>query len=126
MAHATRRFAFLVLLTIALAGCAARSAVRLGQDAELAQEYDRAVLEYTRALQADPDDRDARQGLARSKVRAALEHFTRARRLEIGGRLDEAVVELQLAAQLNPTDPNIEDLLADVQAKDGALAHVRA
>src|SRR5688572_3231827 len=116
MAHA-KPLAFLVLLTIALTGCATRGAVKLGEQAELAQQYDRAVLEYTRALQDDPDDRDAQQGLARTKLRAALEHYTRARRLEAAGRLDEALLELQVAAELNPGDPNVEEMLNEVRQK---------
>jgi general secretion pathway protein D len=100
-----------------VAGCATTSALRLGERAELAQEYDRAVVEYTRALQADPDDRAARQGLQRVKLRAAHEHFTRGRRHHAAGRLDEALVELQLATELNPGDPNVENLLRSVRTQ---------
>ena len=62
----TRRFvnsSIQLLLAIALAGCATTAALRSGERAELAQDYDRAVVEYTRALQANPDNRAARQGL---------------------------------------------------------------
>ena len=117
MAHLTKRLSFVLLLTIALTGCATRGALRLGEQAELAQDYDRAVLEYTRALQAAPDNRSARQGLERAKLRAALDHFTRGRRLEAAGRLDDALQELQLAAELNPGDPNVGEMLEDVRTK---------
>ena len=100
-----------------LAGCATTAALRSGERAELAQDYDRAVVEYTRALQANPDDRAARQGLERSKLRAAEEHFARGRRFDATGRLDQALVELQLAAELNPGDGNIDDLLTKVRAQ---------
>ena len=103
MAHASKRLPLLVLLTVALSGCATTAALRSGEHAELAQDYDRAVVEYTRALKENPDDRAARQGLDRSKLRAAQDHFTRGRRFYGGGRLNEALVELQLAAELNPT-----------------------
>src|SRR5688500_11941536 len=123
MTHATKRFASLsllaslALLTLLLAGCATTASLRSGERAELAQDYDRAVVEYTRALQEDPDDRAARQGLERSKLRAAQDHFTRGRRFHAAGRLDEALVELQLAAELNPGDPNVEDLLDSVRTQ---------
>jgi predicted TPR repeat methyltransferase len=68
MLHPISRFAPLLLLSLLLAGCATTVAVRAGQRAELAQDYDRAVIEYTRALQANPDNRDARQGLDRSRA----------------------------------------------------------
>jgi general secretion pathway protein D len=112
----TGRHAVLILLTVLVAGCATTAALRNGERAELAQEYDRAVVEYTRALQRDPDNRAARQGLQRSKLRAAEEHYTRARRFHASGRFDEALVEVQLAAELNPGDSNIDQLLREVRA----------
>jgi general secretion pathway protein D len=98
-----------------LAGCATTASLRAGKDAELAQDYDRAVVEYTRALQQNPDNRDARQGLERTKLRAAQDHFARARRHHASGRLDEALVELQLAAELNPGDANVDEMLTEVR-----------
>jgi general secretion pathway protein D len=114
---ANRRFAFLLLLTAVLSACATTSAFRSGRNAELAQDYDRAVVEYTRALQQDPDNRAARFGLERSKLRAAGDHFTRGRRFHDTGRLNEALVELELAAELNPSDPNISNLLSSVRTQ---------
>ena len=118
MAHATNagKYALLILLTVFVAGCATAAALRSGERAELAQEYDRAVIEYSKALQQDPDNRAARQGLERSKLRAAQDHYARARRFHSTGRFDEALVEVQLAAELNPGDGNIDDLLREVRA----------
>ena len=114
---ANSRFAFLLLFTIALAACATSGALRSGRNAELAQDFDRAVVEYTRALQQDPGNRDARMGLQRTRLRAAVDHFSRGRRHHALGRLDEALVELELAAELNPGDPNIADLLSSVRTQ---------
>ena len=111
------RLPLLALLAVALSGCATTSALRSGERAELAQNYDQAVMDYTRALQTDPDNRSARQGLERSKLRAAQYHFTRGRRFHAGGLLDEALVELQLAAELNPADANVEQLLNAVRTQ---------
>ena len=117
MAHAITRLPLLVLLTIALAGCATTAALRSGERAELAQDYDRAVVEYTRALQADPDKRGARQGLDRSRLRGAQVHFTRGRRFYASGMLNEALVELQIAAEFNPADSNVDELLNSVRTQ---------
>jgi general secretion pathway protein D len=117
MAHATKRLSLLVLLAILAAGCATTAALRSGEQAEFAQDYDRAVIEYTRALQRDPDNRSARQGLERSKARAAENHYSRGRQLNAAGRLDEALVELQMASELNPADGNVQDLLASVRTQ---------
>src|SRR4051812_17815894 len=84
--------AALVLLALTAAGCAASSANRRGRDAEFRQDYDHAVVEYTKALRLNPDDTGARDGLQRAKVRASEEHLQRARRLAGLGKLDEAVV----------------------------------
>ena len=124
MAHANKRFSLLLLATLTLAGCATTSALRSGENAEAAQDYDRAVVEYTRTLQADPDNRSARQGLERSTLRSAQEHYTRGRRFHVAGRLNEALVELQLAAQLNPNDATVQQLLDTVRGEVRAGAAI--
>ena len=97
-----------LLAALTLTGCATAAAMRNGQRAEQSQDYDRAVVEYTKVLRQNPDDRAARQALERVKLRAAQEHYTRARRLHAVGKLDEALVEYQLASELNPASGEIE------------------
>ena len=101
----------LLLLCVLAAGCAASAAARHGRDAEHRQDYDRAVVEYTKALRLRPDDADARLGLERAKLRASEDHFQRGRRLAATGKLDEALVEYELAAELNPTSADIDEEL---------------
>jgi general secretion pathway protein D len=91
--------------------------MRAGLRAEQGQEYDRAVIEYTKAVKGNPDSHDARLALDRAKLRAAQDHFARGRRLHATGRMEEALVELQLAAELNPGSSAIEELLADVRTQ---------
>ena len=57
MANATNRLLLLLALSVAIAGCAAGAAMRAGQNADLARDYDRAIVEYTKALREDPDNR---------------------------------------------------------------------
>jgi general secretion pathway protein D len=118
------RATILLVLIVAASGCATTSALRSGENAETAQDYDRAVVEYTRALQADPDNRSARQGLERSTLRSAQEHYTRGRRFHVAGRLNEALVELQLAAELNPNDDTVQQLLDIVRGEVRAGAAI--
>ena len=117
MANATNRLLLLLALSVAIAGCAASAAMRAGQNADLARDYDRAIVEYTKALREDPDNRAAREGLEMAKVRSSLDHFSQGRRLEATGKLDEALVELQLAAELNPGNPEIDELLRNVRTQ---------
>jgi general secretion pathway protein D len=117
MPSAIKRHLSVCLAAVVLSACASTAALRQGEQAELAQDFDRAVIEYTRALQENPNDTGARQGLERTRLRAAQNHFTRARRHYAAGRLDEALVELELASELNPTDPNVEELLDTVRTQ---------
>ena len=107
----------LLVLCLFAAGCAASTAVRHGRDAEHRQDYDLAVVEYTKALRLRPDDADARLGLDRAKLRASDDHFKRGRRLAAVEKLDEALVEYQLAAELNPTSSTIDEDLRSTRNK---------
>ena len=109
------RFFAIVAIITTLAGCATTGILREARRAEERMDYDRAVVEYTRAAQLDPDNATARTGLLRAKQRAAQEHFTRARRLAGAGQLAEAVVEYKLAAEMNPENGQIADELNATQ-----------
>ncbi len=117
MAHPGSRLVLGCSLAWLVTACASTSALRAGEQAERAQDYDLAVVEFTKAARDRPDDPAVRQALERTKVRAAQEHFTRGRRLQATGRLDEAVVELQLAAELNPGSGDIDAALRDVRTQ---------
>jgi general secretion pathway protein D len=107
----------LLLVAIAAAGCASSNAMRSGRLAEQGQDYDAAVVEYTKALQHHPQDQEIRKSLERAKLRASQDHFTRARRLEETGKYEEAVVEFEIAAELNPRSKEIEDAARDNRAR---------
>src|SRR5712672_178703 len=109
--RAKAAFAAALLLAITAAGCAASKTSRLAHDAEFRQDYDRAVVEYTKALRLNPNDAGARDGLQRAKARAAEDHLQRARRLAGINKLDEALAEYGLAAELNPASTVIDDEL---------------
>ena len=117
MVNATNRLLTPVVLACLIAGCATSAAMRSGRSAEQLEDYDRAIVEYTKVLRSQPDNREARQALERARVRAALDHFSRGRRLAEGGRLDEALVELQLAAELNPNNQDARDALDSVRTQ---------
>jgi general secretion pathway protein D len=104
-----RLFPLLLCLAATVAGCATSAAFRAARNAEAQQDFDRAVVEYAKVVRARPDDRTARAALEQAKLRAAQDHFTRARRLASLGKLEEALVEYQLAAELNPTSSDIHE-----------------
>jgi general secretion pathway protein D len=114
----TRRLfalALLAALSVCAAACAAATANRHAQEAEHRQDYDRAVVEYTKALRLDPNNTSVRLALDRSKLRASEDHFQRGRRLSATGKYDQALVELELAAELNPTNGDVDQELRTVR-----------
>jgi general secretion pathway protein D len=113
----TARAAALVLLCAAAAGCASSGAMHRGVAAEGRQDYDLAVVEYTKAVRMKPDDVTARHSLDRAKLRASQDHFTKARRLAATGKLDLALAEFELASELNPTSGDIDDELRATRNK---------
>src|SRR5712691_7939327 len=117
MVHRGSRFGLIVLVAATLSACASATAMRSGRLAEQGRDYDRAVVEYTKALRDNPTDGNARQGLERMKLRAAQEHFTRARRLAAAGNLDEALLEYQRAAELSPGNPEIEEAVRTIRSQ---------
>jgi general secretion pathway protein D len=127
MAHETRRMIRRSLTALGLAlvvagglstvACATSAGLRTAHVAEQQQDYDRAVVEYTKVLRANPNHKEARLSLERAKLRASLEHFNRGRRLSNTGKLEEALVELQLAAELNPGSASVEETLSSVRAQ---------
>ncbi len=110
-----KRWIAALFIVITFSGCLSSAALREARRAEERQDYDLAVVEYTRAVQSDPDDVNARTGLQRAKVRASQDHFTRARRHAASRRLEEAVAEYKLAAELNPDSRVIAQELEEAQ-----------
>jgi len=111
-----RALRLVLLLTLGATACVS-TGIRSGQLAEQGQDYDRAVVEYTKVLKEHPDNKEARLSLDRAKLRAALDHYNRGLRLRNGGRLEEALVELQIASELNPAGGDIEDALSSVRSQ---------
>jgi general secretion pathway protein D len=106
-----------LLASCLLAGCASSGAMHRGSEAERTQDYDLAVVEYTQALRAKPDDDDARVSLDRAKLRASQDHFNKGRRLEAVGKYDQALVEFELAAELNPSAGDVDAELRSTRNK---------
>src|SRR3954471_9328800 len=115
--NAVRGFAVWLLLSAVASGCASSAPFRHGRDAERRKDYDRAVVEYTKAVRQNPDDADARMALDRSKIRASQDHFYRARRFAALGKLDQAMVEYEVASELNPTNGEIDEELRSTRNK---------
>ena len=100
----TQRLIAIVVLAVLVTGCAAGRAFRRGNDAARSGDWDAAVVEYTKAVQANPDRADYKIQLERAMQSAAAAHISRARELEEQGALDAALLEYKRAAELDATN----------------------
>ncbi len=120
LATSPSRHLAIVLLAGLLSACATTSTLQQAQRAESLRDYDLAVAQYARLVREQPANVEARQGLDRAKLRASEMHLRRGRVLFHQGRLDDAVVEFQLANELNPTDAGVESELRAARAAQRA------
>jgi len=95
----------------ALSACATSGATQKGWQAERQLDWDRAVVEYTAAVRANPADQNARLALERAKLRATQIHVANGRRFASLGKVEEALIEYQIASQLSPASTEIDDAL---------------
>jgi general secretion pathway protein D len=112
-----KRLILPVVLLLLAAGCATSSAFRAGEKAERLQDYDRAVLEYQRAVKGAPDNVQYRRSLERARMRAAMDHTNMGRRLAGRGLYNEALAEYNLALELDPNAPGVTEEIRDLDAR---------
>jgi general secretion pathway protein D len=108
--------AAIVLILAGSLGCASSGAFRAGEKAERSREYDRAVLEYARALKLSPDNTHYQRSLERARLRASAEHAATARRLSARGLHKDATDEMRLAIDLQPGLPSLLQELDQMEA----------
>ena len=103
-----RSLAVLLAACLLAGACATVGALSAARTAEQNQDYDLAVAEYIKAARERPDDRGIRLALDRAKLRASQDHVAKARRHLSTGHPEEAMMEFQLAAELNPGNGEIQ------------------
>ena len=97
--------ALALLLALApLAGCTSHLAYRQAETAAQHGDWDKAVLQYMKALEDDPENITFRASLMRAKIKASQAHFEKGQEFEKAGVTERALVEYQQAAQLDPTN----------------------
>ncbi|HEV7242013.1 MAG TPA: secretin N-terminal domain-containing protein [Thermoanaerobaculia bacterium] len=103
-----------LLIALLLSSCASYNAYKQAQAAEQSKDWDRAVAQYERAIEIDPDNRDYRLSLDRARREASRSHFEKGKVLRTEAsratgadqfRLAQlAATELQLVVKLDPTN----------------------
>jgi type II secretory pathway component GspD/PulD (secretin) len=97
-----------VFVVLALAvGCAAGSAYRRADNAARSGDWDTAVQQYQRAVQADPDRAEYRIALERAMLTASQRHLDTARVAEARGQMEDALREYRRASEYDPTNRQV-------------------
>jgi len=92
------------LLLVSLLGCTTYRIKREATLAEAREDWDAAVVHYLDLMSQAPANVRYKSALMRAKIRASQEHFGAGRRFAEAGVLDRALVELQQAVSLDPTN----------------------
>ncbi len=104
-------------LLVILASCSGYRGFREAQHAETVGDWDTAVLRYMELVTQDPADLRYRAGLLRARTQAAHAHFEEGRKLQEAGRDRDAMLEMQRAVQLDPTNQYALTELEKLRAK---------
>ena len=94
----------LAVLVAALTSCAGRKMSNQARLSEQLGDWDEAVVLYLELSQKEPASLSHRAALLRAKVQASHFHFRNAQQYLEAGVLGRALVELQEAVQLDPTN----------------------
>lgn len=96
------------LLLVVLGGCASQRAFHSGEREMKRQDFDAAVIEYSKAVALDPGNARYEVALARAKIQASSVHFTRGTRFHEAGSLEKAIGEYQQTLLLNPDNQHAQ------------------
>lgn len=100
--HYVTRAVVLLLAVLILSGCAAQKSYHRGEREMRRESFDRAVLNYSKAVALAPGNTRYAVALERAKLRSSSEHFEKGRRYLDAGQLELAIAELQQTLLLNP------------------------
>ncbi|HYR28264.1 MAG TPA: secretin N-terminal domain-containing protein, partial [Thermoanaerobaculia bacterium] len=108
------RLAALLLITSLTISCTSYNAYKAAQTAERDKNWDVAVIEYEKALEVDPGNRQYKVALDRARREASRAHFTKGKSLFASAAaargadqfrlVQMAMTELQLTVKLDPTN----------------------
>jgi general secretion pathway protein D len=93
-----------VLLALLLPACTTYRHFEKGRELEQLEQWDAALIEYSRALEIDPKNVRYQMALQRTKLAASRAHFTRAKSYAAAEQWELALIELQIVVELDPTN----------------------
>ncbi len=94
----------LIAATVSLAGCAnGHQQYNAGEKAESVKDYDTALDQYNKALQAQPNNTEYQLRAARARFEAGQWHVDQGRRLRQQSNLELAMAEFRKASMIDPS-----------------------
>jgi general secretion pathway protein D len=110
------------MILLLLSGCAAKSAYQRGQREMKKENYDAAVLAFSKASALDPGNTTIDVALQRAKINASAEHFDKGRRYADAKQWELAVAEYQQTLALNPSNEHaqveMQKAIVEIQRRD--------
>src|SRR5262245_42526473 len=103
--------ATLALAPLVMAGCAAQSAFHSAEQESRRENWDQAVLQYSKATALDPGNSRYDIALTRAKLKASAQHFEKAKRYAKSAQWDLAAAEYQQTLLLYPGNQHAADEL---------------
>lgn len=100
------KITILLFSILFLTSCAARQAFKAGVEAEQMKDWDKAIFQYTVALQNDPQNVEYRVRLDSARKMSSRSHLTNAEVLFDEGKAIEAFKEYKLAIDVDPQNKN--------------------
>lgn len=119
MRRRSRSILFALLL---LSACTSSTSLRMAELSERQGDWDQAVLHYLVLIEEEPGNLAVRSALMRAKIRASQMHFERGKSYRDVGILDQAMIELQQAVQLDTTNQYAQVELRKVREDLAAAA----
>ena len=96
-----------------------RAAHERGRRAAEQKQWDEAIAAFSESLEHESFFERAKGALRHAKAEAAKVHHKRAMELADQGKLNDAILELEKAHELDPGNPDVRDALDSVKRKKG-------
>jgi general secretion pathway protein D len=101
----------LAVAVVVSSGCAAHKAFSTAEAESRRENWDQAVLQYSKAAALDPGNSRYDIALTRAKLKASAQHFEKAKRYAKAAQWDLAVAEYQQTLLLYPGNQHAADEL---------------
>ncbi len=96
----------LIVAAVLVLGCGkGNQHYKAGDKAESTKDYDTALDNYNKALQAEPNNTEYKLKAARARFEAGQWHVDQGRKLRDQGNLELALAEFRKAAMIDPSSP---------------------